>query len=229
LVPKLQSRFSSGRGFFIAAAIPATRAPAVLDCGGEYLLCLIEIAAGIEHALNAPILRPLLDLVEVAMVGEQRRVGFFVGPVVASVSRAAMSYLPGLAKGARTPPHGSTFSSLFGRRFIVASPSRPPSCAPLGPSGPQTRERVAHKTAAQATTRGGRKGSIFSFWPGLKVFNPNFACGADVLPANVPPHSVPQPGGCSLHVAKDPPQGRKRRGETTLCSEVMHLSGSSCW
>jgi hypothetical protein len=161
------------------------------------------------------------------MVGEQRRVGFFVGPVVASVSRAAMSYLPGLAEGARTPPHGSTFSSLFGRRFIVASPSRPPSCAPLGPSGPQTRERVAHKTAAQATTRGGRKGSIFSFWPGLKVFNPNFACGADVLPANVPPHSVPQPGGCSLHVAKDPPQGRKR--EKAGRDDAMFRGDASQW
>jgi hypothetical protein len=44
------------------------------------------------------------------------------------------------------------------------SPSRPLSCAPLGPSGGQIPETVAHKMAAPATLRGPRIRRIFWFW-----------------------------------------------------------------
>jgi hypothetical protein len=97
-----------GRGFFIAAsfwpghfiamATAATLASAagwsrplpdgqpyaraMLNCRCEDLLRFAEIAAREKQAVNlAAIARPLLYLVEVTMVGNQRLVGFFVGPI----------------------------------------------------------------------------------------------------------------------------------------------------
>ena len=59
----------------------------VLDGGGEDFLRLAKIVAGIEQAINFhAVPRPLLDLVEIAMVGDQRVVGLFVGPVVHSIT-----------------------------------------------------------------------------------------------------------------------------------------------
>jgi hypothetical protein len=45
----------------------------------------IEVVAGVQHALDTPCLGPLLDLVVIAVVGEQRIVGFFVGPIIHAV------------------------------------------------------------------------------------------------------------------------------------------------
>ena len=52
----------------------------MLDRCGEDLSRLVQIAAGIEHALDlAAILGPLLDLVVIAVVRDQRLSGLFVG------------------------------------------------------------------------------------------------------------------------------------------------------
>ena len=53
----------------------------MLDRLGEDLARLIQVAAGVEHALEPAFLNLLLDLVVVAMVRQQRLVGFFVGPI----------------------------------------------------------------------------------------------------------------------------------------------------
>jgi hypothetical protein len=54
----------------------------MLDRHGEYLRRLVELAPGIEHALDpGAFLGLLLDLVVVVVVRELRLVGLFVGPV----------------------------------------------------------------------------------------------------------------------------------------------------
>jgi hypothetical protein len=51
----------------------------MVDRRGEDLPRLVEVAAGIEHSLDlGAVLGPLLDLL-VAVVSNQRLVGFFVG------------------------------------------------------------------------------------------------------------------------------------------------------
>jgi hypothetical protein len=51
------------------------------DCLVEYLASFVEIAAGVQHPLDlGPVLGPFFDLVKIAMVREQRGVGFFAGP-----------------------------------------------------------------------------------------------------------------------------------------------------
>ena len=48
----------------------------------EYPARVVETIAGVEHQFNPqPVARPLLDLVEVAVVRDQRLVGFFVRPI----------------------------------------------------------------------------------------------------------------------------------------------------
>jgi hypothetical protein len=48
----------------------------------EDLPRLIQIVAGVEHVIDlGPVFRPLLDLVEVAVVRDRRVVGLFLGPV----------------------------------------------------------------------------------------------------------------------------------------------------
>jgi hypothetical protein len=55
----------------------------VLDGLGEYVPRLVEIVAGIEHAVNlGTVFGPFLDFVVVGVVREQRVVGFIVGPAV---------------------------------------------------------------------------------------------------------------------------------------------------
>jgi hypothetical protein len=50
--------------------------------GVEDLPRLIQAAAGVQHAVNlGPVLHPLLDLVVIAVVRNQRFVCFFVGPI----------------------------------------------------------------------------------------------------------------------------------------------------
>ena len=45
--------------------------------------CLVEIIASVEQAVDfAAIARPFLDLVEVAIIGIERVVSLFVGPIV---------------------------------------------------------------------------------------------------------------------------------------------------
>ncbi len=48
---------------------------------GKNVPCLVEIIAGIKQTIDLlAVTRPFLDLVEVARIGDQRIVGFFVGP-----------------------------------------------------------------------------------------------------------------------------------------------------
>jgi hypothetical protein len=72
---------------FISAAIPATPALPdcqsdpwpMLDCRFKDLLRLIEIVASVEHSFDpTAILGPLLDLVVIALVGDQWLVSLFV-------------------------------------------------------------------------------------------------------------------------------------------------------
>jgi hypothetical protein len=52
----------------------------MLDGLRENVLCLFKIAAGVQHAVDfRPVLSPLLDLVEVAIVREERVVGSSTG------------------------------------------------------------------------------------------------------------------------------------------------------
>jgi hypothetical protein len=52
------------------------------DRFGEYLAGFIQVAAGVEHAVDLDaVLRPLFDLVEIVLVREKRVVGFFIGQV----------------------------------------------------------------------------------------------------------------------------------------------------
>jgi hypothetical protein len=54
----------------------------MVDRRGEDLSRLIQIAACVEHALDpGAVLGSFLDLVEVAVVRNQRLVGLFVGPL----------------------------------------------------------------------------------------------------------------------------------------------------
>jgi hypothetical protein len=54
----------------------------VLDGGGEQLARLVEVIAGIEQAIDFRfVLGPFLDLIEVALIGDDRIAGFFVGPI----------------------------------------------------------------------------------------------------------------------------------------------------
>jgi hypothetical protein len=54
----------------------------MLDCLVEQLTSLFEVVAGIKEAVDLhAVLRPLLDLVEIAMMGMEWVIGFFVGPV----------------------------------------------------------------------------------------------------------------------------------------------------
>ena len=53
----------------------------VLDFGEINRLRFSQVAASVEHALEPAFLNLLLDLVVVAMVRQQRLVGFFVGPI----------------------------------------------------------------------------------------------------------------------------------------------------
>jgi hypothetical protein len=54
----------------------------VLDRLRKDLARLIEVIAGIQEAIDLPVVSsPLLDLVEVADISNQRVGGFFVGPV----------------------------------------------------------------------------------------------------------------------------------------------------
>jgi hypothetical protein len=51
----------------------------MLDRVSEDLPRLVQLTAGIEHVVDlGPVLGPLLDLVEVAVVRDDRIVGFFV-------------------------------------------------------------------------------------------------------------------------------------------------------
>jgi hypothetical protein len=55
----------------------------VLDGLGEDRARLVEIVAGIKHAVDlGAIACPLLDLIEVAVVRTERIVGFLVGPML---------------------------------------------------------------------------------------------------------------------------------------------------
>ena len=52
----------------------------MLDCSGEDLPCLIQVAAGVQYPINlGPIFGPLLDLVEIAVIRNERIVGLFGG------------------------------------------------------------------------------------------------------------------------------------------------------
>jgi hypothetical protein len=52
----------------------------MLDRRVEDLPRLIQVAAGKQHPINpGPVVSPLLDRVEIAVVGDQRIVGLFVG------------------------------------------------------------------------------------------------------------------------------------------------------
>jgi hypothetical protein len=54
----------------------------MLDCVVEQLTSLFETVAGVKEAVDLhAILLPLLDLVEIAMIGVKCVIGFFVGPV----------------------------------------------------------------------------------------------------------------------------------------------------
>jgi hypothetical protein len=54
----------------------------MLDCLVEELTSLFEIVAGVKEAVDLhAVLRPLLDLVEIAVIGVKRVISFFVGPV----------------------------------------------------------------------------------------------------------------------------------------------------
>ena len=52
----------------------------VLDCRREYVARLVEIVAGVQHAIDlAAVFRPLLDLVEAAVVRAEWVVGLLLG------------------------------------------------------------------------------------------------------------------------------------------------------
>jgi hypothetical protein len=83
-------QLASGRGFSFlrpllqhARPLPDRQSDPrpVFDCCAEYLPCLIQIAARIQHALNSARLRSLLDFVVVAVVRQQRLVCLFVGSI----------------------------------------------------------------------------------------------------------------------------------------------------
>ena len=55
----------------------------MLDRRGEDLPRLVQAATGIEHVVDlGSVLRPLLDLIEVAVVRDERVAGLFVWQVV---------------------------------------------------------------------------------------------------------------------------------------------------
>ena len=55
----------------------------MLDRRREDLARLFKVSTGIEHVVDlGPVPGPLLDLVEVAVVSDERVVGFFGGPIV---------------------------------------------------------------------------------------------------------------------------------------------------
>jgi hypothetical protein len=68
----------------------------VLDCRGENLSRLVETAAGPQHVVDfRPVLHPLLDLVIIAMVRQQRLVSlFFVGRMVHASRLCGSLHLP---------------------------------------------------------------------------------------------------------------------------------------
>ena len=71
----------------------------MLDRRGKDLLRLIEFAAGVQHMIDlGAILGPFFDLVEVAVVRDQRIVGFFGG-------RAYCGWIALWRQGSHVRPH----------------------------------------------------------------------------------------------------------------------------
>ena len=57
----------------------------MVDCRGEHLPRLVQAAAGIEHVIDPrSVFHPFLDLVEIAMVRDQRIAGFLFAVVFGS-------------------------------------------------------------------------------------------------------------------------------------------------
>jgi len=76
----------------------------VLDRGGEQPASLVEIIAGVKEALDLrAVLGPLLNLVEIAIVREERIVGLLVGPIVIHDAQAIRSSVNGSRKRTETP------------------------------------------------------------------------------------------------------------------------------
>ena len=64
---------------------------------------LVEIVAGEQQAIDAQaVLRPLLDLVEIASVRVERILGFFRGPIVVQGPERLKRKAPRTRNGART-------------------------------------------------------------------------------------------------------------------------------
>jgi hypothetical protein len=143
----------------------------VLDGLRENVPRLFEVIAGVQHAVDfAAVLGPLLDLVVVAVIRQEGIVGLFVGPMVIAAPAASISCVVITCQGPLVSlPMGRPFYwRLAGASLELCKPhhsiSLPPSCAPLGPSGAKTREKVAHKTAGSTTLRGPGVWRILSFW-----------------------------------------------------------------
>jgi hypothetical protein len=89
---------------YIAVTSAATAWVAAPVPVSENLLRPTKVAAGIQHAIDlAVVLRPLLDLVVIAIVRQQQIVGFFVGPVAHSETGAGV--LQGAAGGVGAVGH----------------------------------------------------------------------------------------------------------------------------